>query len=137
MNKLELYFQSRLSEIKKKTPRIFDEPFFKDRVVLTLLFFSGLLILSVWAMAIINFHINEFTVPVRYNSFLGVTQLGKSIALYQIPIIFTFCALVNLFLSRVIYKKDRLVGYILCGTNILIAIITVILIINFARIVGA
>lgn len=136
MNKLELYFQSRISEAKKNLPKFFDEAYFRDRVSVTILVLSIVFLLAVWIAAVVGFHITEFTVPVRYNSFLGVTEIGSSLSLFRLPIFFTLCVATNILLSRVVYKKDKLIGYILSGTNIILGVITIIIIINFARIIG-
>ena len=137
MNKIELYFQSRVTELKKSIPNFFEDRYFKDRVVVGILILSGIIFLLTWVTSFMRLHLNEFMVPVRYNSFIGVTELGSSASVYRIPIIFTFCFILNIVLSRVVYRKDKLIGYVLCGTNIVIGILTLVLIINFSRIVGA
>jgi hypothetical protein len=111
--------------------------YLKDINVRVMLAFSAALLLAVWLVAIFRFYPSNFMVPVRYNSFLGVTQLGNWHDLYYIPGVSTFCFLLNTLLGGIVYKKDKMVGYILITASIFVAIFALIVVTNFSILVNA
>jgi predicted lysophospholipase L1 biosynthesis ABC-type transport system permease subunit len=79
----------------------------------------GLALLSlVWIYCFFSFTPTDYLVPLRYNSFMGVTSLGAWYQLYFVPGILLLLFIVNGFLASITYKKDKLLAYILLGTNI-------------------
>jgi hypothetical protein len=79
----------------------------------------GLVMLSlIWIYCFFSFTPTDYLVPLRYNSFLGVTSLGAWYQLYLVPLILLITYLINGFLASVAYKKDKLLAYILLGINI-------------------
>lgn len=137
MKKYDVILKSKIQENLAKLPQLFEEDFLRDKpnqgmLLATVIFFS-----AVWIFAIVEFRVSDFLVPIRYNSFLGVTQVGSWYELYRTPIFLTFCIIINLLLGNLMYKKDRMVTYILIGTNIFLGFVAAILVFNFARLTGS
>jgi hypothetical protein len=136
MNKIDLYFKSLIGLLKKKLIKNFESPYFKDDVIKTTLIFTGLIFFIVWGLAFFYFKITNYMVPIRYNSFFGVTELGSWYDLYRLPIYFTIILIINLILAKALYKKEKLISYILTATTIFIGILVMLLIFNFGRLIG-
>lgn len=132
MNKLNIFFKDLEEKLKSILPKVFDRPYFHDRTNQIVLGISALVFLIVWIASVVLFQPNDFLVPIRYNSFLGVTELGNWYHLYQIPLIMTLCSLLNLALSITTYKKDKMIAYIFASSNIFITLLALIVAINFS-----
>jgi hypothetical protein len=97
---------------------------------------AGILMLTSWLVAVFRFQPSDFLVPVRYNSFLGVTELGNWYDLYYVPGVMTLCVVLNTLLGSVVYKKDKMIGYILLAANIFVSALAMIVVINFSQLVN-
>jgi hypothetical protein len=111
--------------------------YFSDINVRVMLFIAGATLLATWLVAIFRFTPSTFMVPIRYNSFLGVTQIGNWYDLYYVPVVSTFCYFLNMCLGGVVYKKDKMVGYILIAASIFVAVFALIIVINFSILVNS
>lgn len=132
MNKINIILKETGANLRSHIPKIFERPFFMDRYVQVVLGVSGLLFAATWIIALVRFRPSDFLVPVRYNSFLGVTQLGNWYGLYQVPLIMTLCLILNILLGNVIYKKDKMIGYIFAASGIFITVVALVITINFS-----
>jgi hypothetical protein len=109
----------------------FKEDFLKDSVVRILIaVFAILFTISLFLVAS-RFIPGDYYIPLKYNSFLGVTKIGKWYEVYRLPLILATCFGINTFLADKIYQKDRMITYILLGTNIFIGVTAIIAIYNF------
>lgn len=131
MNKINIYLKDQKEKLKLFVPVAFDRPFFRDLSVRIVLTVSGIIFLSVWILSLFKFQPRDFLVPIRYNSFLGVTALGNWYDLYRIPGIMTMCFVLNFILALATYKKDKMISYIFIASNIFIAVIALTITINF------
>jgi hypothetical protein len=135
IKKLEINLRAKLSPQREAILRHIKSLYFKDTVTQLLLIPSLFLLMAAWIVAIYYFRINEYAVPLRYNSFIGVFSLGRWYESYIIPLLLTVCVVVNILLGKTIYQKDKFLSYILVATNILLAIVAIVVIINFGRII--
>lgn len=136
MNKIDIYFKSQILKLKETILKSFSDNYFRDNIIRYILIFSGLMLIIVWGLSLFYFKISSYMVPIKYNSFFGVTSLGSWYDLYRLPIFLTLVTFLNTFLSKSIYKKEKIISYILTSTNIFIGVITIILIINFGKLLG-
>lgn len=136
MNKIDLFVKSQSATVKEKISKNFSDSYFRDSVVRLVLGIGLIFLALAWVFSIFYFKISSYEVPIRYNSFFGVTTLGSWYDLYRFPLFLTLSFIVNTILSKAIYKKDKLVSYILTSTNILLGIIILVLIINFGKLLG-
>lgn len=136
MKKYDIIFKSKIEGLKKAVPNILIEDFTKDKANQGMLFIIGVLFAVVWIFSLYQFRVSDFLVPVRYNSFLGVTEIGKWFDLYRIPLFFTISIITNLLLANLIYKKDRMISYILIGINVFLGLISFVLVLNFSNMIG-
>jgi hypothetical protein len=136
MKKIEIRTRAFTKNIKDKLPNFFNEAFLGDINIQVLLFVAGVIFVVTWIFAIVRFQPSDYLVPTRYNTFLGVTALGNWYQLYFVPLILTFCILLNFVLSNFTYKKDKMISYILVGSNIFLAISALAVVINFGLISG-
>lgn len=125
-----------MSELKKKLPSFLKEEFLRDKANQGMLLVSLSLLLAVWVFSIFSFKVTDFLVPVKYSSFLGVTKVGNWYELYRIPVYLTVATAINLSLANLIYKKDRMITYILVGANIFLGMVSAVLVFNFSRLAG-
>ncbi len=136
MNRIDIYFKSQITKFKETILKGFSDTYFKDNIIRYVLFFSGIVITVVWGLSIFYFKISNYMVPIKYNSFFGVTSLGSWYDLYRLPVFLTLITFLNIFLSKSIYKKEKIISYILTSTNIFLGLIVVVLIVNFGKLLG-
>jgi hypothetical protein len=134
--KFEIMWRNAISRMAERFPKIFGQEFLKDINIRVILGISGVLVLTTWLFAAFRFQPSDYMVPVRYNSFLGVTQLGNWYDLYYVPGIMSLCVLLNTYLGNVVYKIDKMVGYIMVGANIFVSGFALIVVINLSRLVN-
>jgi hypothetical protein len=115
---------------------IFDQLFLKDLTVRVLLGISLAMLALIWIFSFFNFDPTDYLVPLRYDSFLGVTSLGAWYQLYAVPLILVLLFCLNVFLASTAYVKDKLVSYILLGSNIFLAICGGTVIISLSAIIS-
>lgn len=132
MKKAEIHFKNWTQNLREKLPTLLNDYFLKDTVVQFLIGIALVILIAAWIISFIRFRPSDFDIPLKYDSFLGVTRLGKWYELYKIPLFASASYLINLLLANKIYKKDKMIGYILIGANIFICIIAIIIIINFS-----
>jgi hypothetical protein len=130
MRKIDIKIKHRVDKIRENAPRFIVTEFVQDHAVQLLLFGSLILILSSWVVGFIRFVPSEYDIPLRYDSFLGVTRLGSWYELYRIPFIATLVFAVNYFLGSLLYKKDKMLGYIMAGAVFFVSILALIVTIN-------
>jgi hypothetical protein len=131
--KFEIILRNTAARIAERSPKIFGREFLKDTNIRVILVITGVLILTTWLVSLFRFQPSDYMVPTRYNSFLGVTQLGSWYDLYYVPGIMTLCFFLNTYLGNVVYKIDKMVGYILLGANIFVSGLALIVVINLSR----
>ena len=136
MKKIEITSRAFLKNIKEKMPQIFKEEFLSDINVRVMFVVSGVIFVATWIFALVKFQPSDYMVPLRYNSFLGVTLLGNWYNLYFVPLILTFCIILNIILANFTYKNDKTISYILVGSNIFLAVSGLAVVINLGLISG-
>lgn len=136
MNKIDIFIKNIKENLKSHLPKIFEQPFFSDFTNRVILGVSGILFLSTWLLALFRFQPSDFLVPIRYSSFFGVTQLGNWYDLYAVPLVMTFCIILNLLLGRTIYQRDKMISYIFVGSTAFISAISLVVVINFSIMLG-
>lgn len=136
MKNFEIRTRAFSKGLKEKLPNVFKLEFGQDINIRVMIVIFAILLSIIWIFSFIRFQPSDFMVPLRYNSFLGVTQLGFWYNLYSVPVFLTLCSFLNLVLAEVIYKKDRMISYILVGSNIFLAAASLAVVINLAFISG-
>jgi len=134
--KFEIITRNYIKQFRQKIINFFDAEFLKDTSVRIIGIVCAVLLLAVWLVAIFRFGFADYEVPIRYNSFLGVTELGGWYKLYRVPVFITLCFILNLILANVVYKKDKMISYIFLGINVFNAIAAMAVIINLSLISG-
>lgn len=133
LKNLEINLRAKTNPIKEKALKHIKSSYFKDTVTQFLLIPSVFLLLSGWVLSVYYFRANEYLVPLKYNSFMGVFSLGSWYDSYLITIVVTVCFLANIFLGKTFYEKDKFLGYILAASNIFLTIIAITIIVNFGK----
>lgn len=134
IKKIEIGLRAKFKPHKEAVLKHIKNSFFRDIITQLLLIPSVFLLLAAWILSIYYFRATEYLVPLRYNSFVGVFSLGNWYDSYIIPAILTTCFAANVFLGKKIYEKDKFLGYILVATNIFLAIVATVVIVNFGKI---
>lgn len=134
--RFEIILRSTFRRIIERLPKILSREYLRDINVRVMLSLTGILMLVTWLVAIFRFQPSDYLVPIRYNSFLGVTELGNWLELYCVPGIMSLCAVINTLLGSVVYKKDKMIGYVFLAASIFVSIIAMIVVINFSRLVN-
>ena len=123
----------RFSEYLKNLP---SQEFTRDFTIRTLAIAGAILLTVIWIFSILSFPPADFLVPLRYNSFLGVTALGAWYELYIVPLILLFVYFLNIGLAHTAYVKDKMVAYILMGTNIFVMVCGAAVVANLAQVLA-
>jgi hypothetical protein len=134
IKKIEIGLRARFTPQREAILKHIKSKFFRDVITQLLLIPSIFLLLAAWVLAIYYFRASEYLVPLRYNSFVGVYSLGNWYDAYIIPVVTTTSFVANVLLGKTIYQKDKFLGYILLATNIFLAIVGIVVIINFGKI---
>jgi hypothetical protein len=134
--RIEIIWRSIFKRSSERLLNILSREYLKDTNVRVMLGVAGILMLTSWLVAVFRFQPSDFLVPVRYNSFLGVTELGNWYDLYYVPGVMTLCVVLNTLLGSVVYKKDKMIGYILLAANIFVSALAMIVVINFSQLVN-
>lgn len=136
IKKIELNIRARINPIRDKALGHIKSSYFRDTATQLLLIPSVSFMLIAWIMALYFFRISDYLVPLKYNTFLGVINLGHWYELYQLPIFLSICFPVNVLLAKAIYDKDKFLAYILTASNIFLTLVSLVTIINFGRIIS-
>jgi hypothetical protein len=135
MKKIEIRTRAFTKNIKDKLPNFFNEAFLGDINIQVLLFVAGVIFVVTWIFAIVRFQQVIIWCQPGIILFLGSRPLNWY-QLYFVPLILTFCILLNFVLANFTYKKDKMISYILVGSNIFLAISALAVVINFGLISG-
>lgn len=134
--KFNIITKNWLKRLKEKILGILAEDFLKDSPVRILLFWSVVLSAVTWLVALLSFAPSSYQVPVKYNSFMGVTELGNWYELYRVPLALLACLFLNIVLASFLYRKDKMVSYIILGSLIFLSIASLIVTINLRMMLG-
>jgi hypothetical protein len=135
MKKIDIQLSHRLGALKGSFARLFQAEFGRDHAVQIILFASVVMLLSSWIVGFLRFLPSDYDVPLRYDSFLGVTRLGKWYELYRVPFIGTLALGINYYLGSLLYGKDKMLGYILLGATFFVSLLTLLVTINLGILV--
>lgn len=136
MSKFQIFAKSLLKRTKLWATNFVQEDFSRDLTVRILAFLAVVAIAVIWIFSVLSFPPAEYLVPLRYNSFLGVTSLGSWYELYAVPSILVLLFILNAILAHTAYKKDKMISYILLGTNIFLAIVASSVVISLSIMVS-
>lgn len=130
--KIQILFRVYTKKVKSKILSWFSEAFLRDSIVRAMLFLGALLICVIWLVAIFRFGPSDYQLPIRYNSFLGVTELGRWHDLFRVPLYTIVSYFINTFLADRVYAKDKMVSYIFLGINFFVMISALLVVINLS-----
>lgn len=99
------------------------ENYLKNRSIFWLNFLSIAINFIVWIFIIRRLLSQEELIPLHYNVYFGVDFIGQKKWLLNLPLIGLFILLVNFFLSWLIYKREKLVSYILAASGLVTQLI--------------
>ena len=118
MASIKIHLNTAKSNIGRTLVRLLSEEFLRDTTVRVIGGVGFALLALIWIYAIFSFAPTDYLVPLRYNSFLGVTLLGSWYQLYFVPGILLLLALLNGILASITYSRDKLVAYSLLGITV-------------------
>ncbi len=134
--KFEVKTRHITNRLKNRIVGFFSKDFLKDLPARLILITGAILVFVVWLVAVFRFPVSEYLVPIRYNSFLGVTELGSWYELFRVPAFITLCLILNLILANAVFAKDKMISYIFLGINIFLAISALTVVINLSLLIG-
>lgn len=130
--KIKIFF---LESLNEKIKLFFGQEYFKNRIVLGLLFFGFFVNIADWLALKFFLHPAVNAAILHYNVYFGVDSMGEIQEAYIFPFIGVVIMAVNFFLSLHFYlRKERIGAYLLLMTtlmaqlSLLISIISVIVI---------
>jgi len=132
-------FSNLVNNYKKLTQDakgILSYDFTHNNPVRVLFLVSLIFIVAVWIIALFSFGKTTYPVPLRYNSFLGVTELGPWFKLYRLPLFNLLTFFINIFLANAVFKKDRMISYIFLGISIFVGIMSLAVVINLSLLIN-
>lgn len=100
--------------------------FWEDRFNIVALATSLLLNLIIWLVLFLKIQPQNTPIVLHYNIYFGIDFLDQWYKIYFIPTLGLVFVMLNLVISFVIYKQERLATQILAGNSLFIQILLVI-----------
>ena len=108
----------------------FGRGFFHDPIMLTLISIFTVLLIGLLFMIIFRIQLGDVETPLLYNVIYGVTSIGPWYYLYYYLLAVTTIGLLNLVISWSLFEKERLLGYLLGISNIVLTIVMILFVYN-------
>lgn len=99
---------------------------FKEKILLIFLILSLLFLLI--SAAFIFFNAEKLSSPLilHFDSYRGVDRMGEIADLWLILILGLLAAIINSVLAEVFFYRERILAYLLSGTNVFIGLLVLI-----------
>lgn len=98
-----------------KLKSVFRQPYWKDRIVLAVLFLSLAINIALWVFLKIFIKPGPVPLTLHYTIYFGPDLLGEAWQVLTIPLVGLVIILINVFLGFLIYPRDRFTAYFLLG----------------------
>lgn len=95
----------------------------RDRLIIMNLFLSFALNIVLWALLIFNFFPANQYIVLGYNIYFGISAFGRWYQVLIMPTLGLAVILINLYLSLLLYLKEKLISYFLAFTSSIVNII--------------
>ncbi|MBI4050019.1 MAG: hypothetical protein HY398_01060 [Candidatus Doudnabacteria bacterium] len=87
--------------------------FLRDRLIFVSLLIAFFVNIILWAVLLGKFGFAGRSIPLHYNVVSGVDFVNSSRRVYQLPLAGLLIFFVNVFLGRLLYDREKLLGYVL------------------------
>lgn len=97
--------------------------FLKDKLIVICSLIIFLLNLSIWLILYMKVQPTSEPIPLHYNIYFGIDLIGSWYKIYYIPGFGMIIFFINLLLSYIIYKREKIISYFLIFSSGMIQII--------------
>jgi len=102
------------------------EFFFQNKKNILFLVLGMIINLTSWVYLYIKIKPQEEPIYLHYNIYFGVDLIGQWYQIFFIPLTGLIIYFINLYFSYIIYKKEKIISYVIIGTTIFIQSILLI-----------
>lgn len=95
----------------------------RDRLIIMNLFLSFALNIVLWALLIFNFFPANQYIVLGYNIYFGISAFGRWYQVLIMPTLGLAVILINLYLSLLLYLREKIISYFLAFTSSIVNII--------------
>lgn len=95
----------------------------RDRLVFVSIIAALSLNILLWIIVLGKFHAGSNAGPLHFNVVYGIDFVGPERQLYEIPAAGAVIILINYFLGRQFYEKEKLMSYFLSLASLLVQIV--------------
>lgn len=95
----------------------------RDRLVFVSIIAALSLNILLWIIVLGKFGLGSEVGPLHFNIVYGIDLVGRERQLYEIPAAGAIIILINYFLGRQFYEKEKLMSYFLSLASLLVQII--------------
>ena len=120
-----------IDEVKIFTPR--KENFFQNKKIILFLGLGLLINLIVWIFLFLKIKPQSEPVYLHYNIYFGVDLIGEWYKIFLMPFIGLVIYFINLYLSYIIYKREKIISYIIIGITIFLECVILVASLLIAR----
>lgn len=121
-------------QLKSKIALFGSHRFMQDKLSLSILIPALALNLITLLVLVLKVRPSEFSVPVRYSSIEGFTELGSWFQIYEIPIFGLFVTSVNAYLAIKGFNRSRINSFFLLFGALVAAIFCLVMGLAFTAI---
>lgn len=87
--------------------------FFRDKLIIICLVITFVTNLIIWLVLYYKIKPNPEPIPLHYNIYFGIDLIGQWYKIYFIPGFGFLIFFINLLLSSIIYKREKIISYFL------------------------
>jgi len=88
-------------------------PFFKDKFIIIFFIITIIINFTLWVILSQKIKPNPEPIPLHYNIYFGIDLIGLWYKIYFIPGAGFLIIFINLLLSSIIYKREKIISYFL------------------------
>ncbi|MEX2436817.1 MAG: hypothetical protein WD471_01475 [Candidatus Paceibacterota bacterium] len=103
-----------------------EKDIFKSRIILLFLGLSVLLLITSFILILINVGDLSYPLILHFNSYEGVNLTGEASSLWSILIVAVLVVVLNFFIGNSLFKRERMMAYLIFAINVIISIVTLI-----------
>jgi len=89
--------------------------FFKDKASILLLILNIIFLVFSWVYLYMKVKPQEDPIFLHYNIYFGVDLIGNWYLIFLMPAIGLACFFINLVFSYIIYKRSKIISYVILG----------------------
>ena len=100
-------------------------PYFKNKLIIWPVAINALILVFDSFYIFLKLRIKEDLIPLHYNIYFGVDLIDNKYQIFKLPLIGLMVIIINCYLGRLIYRREKLAAYILVWASLATMVILV------------